>query len=354
MRPAQLQESLRARAKQGTDGRIPPLYIWGPPGIGKSRIVAEVAREMGIGFVDVRLLLCDPSDLKGIPFPDVQNRTALWLPPSNLPVTMNGKRPDIPEKGILFFDDMPTAPPLLQAAAYQITTPPYAIGDAKLLPGWAVLAAGNRREDRSLTHRVPPALASRFTHVELEPNQTDWTNWAIKHDISPTIISFLNNFGEDAGGISMLFNFNPEKEERAFPTPRGWEGVDGILNAGYSESVEYIEIEGTVGQAAGAKFSAFRRLFNKLPDPMDILVRKRYTVTPKSIDSLFAFIGMVSGKADKSQQHLDAIFGWAQTLPEEAGVLLGKLTYGKYRENCALSPAFVKWSTAHADLLVDL
>ena len=351
MRPSEIKEYFRALAKQGVEGRLPPGYVWGPPGIGKSRIIADIAQEMKIGFVDVRLLLCDPSDLKGIPFPDVQNKTALWFPPSTLPVTMNGKRPDLPEKGILFFDDMATAPPLLQAAAYQISTPPYALGDAKLLRGWAVAAAGNRREDRSLTHRMPPALANRFTHLELEPNLPDWTNWAVSHDISPTIITFLNNMGDDAGGISMLFAFNPEKEERAFPSPRAWEGVDGILKAGLSENVEGMAIEGTVGLAASAKFGVFRRLFNKLPDPMDILIRKRYSVTPKQIDSQFAFVGMVVSKADKT--HLDSIFGWASALPEEMGVLLGKLTHGKFRDACALSPAFIKWASEHADVMID-
>ncbi len=90
-----------------------PVFLWGPPGIGKSSIVAQIAKEQDIACIDLRLSLLDPTDLRGIPFFDTNKDTAVWAPPSFLP---DGSQ----KEGILFLDELNTAAPMVQASAYQL------------------------------------------------------------------------------------------------------------------------------------------------------------------------------------------------------------------------------------------
>lgn len=348
MRAKDLKEVVRAhlRAGSGTE-EIGSLYIEGPPGIGKSAIVAEVAEEEGVGCIDFRLLLRDPTDLRGIPIPDFDHMTAMWLPPSELP----GNNGHHTERGILFFDDMVTAPPLVQASAYQITLFPHRLGEYQLPPKWVIIGAGNRAEDRSLVHRMPLALRDRFFKVVLEVHLGDWTSWASTHGIDATIISFLNNMGEEAGGGNLLYALDPQRDDKG-PTPRSWAIASNILKQGFPPHVEQECLEGTIGLAAGDKFSVFRSLFNQLPNPDDILVRKRFQVTPKRIDHVYALVGMVAQRCQGHQ--VDNAVAWASHLPEEFGVLLVKILMGKYRAEVGLTPSFKRWVEKHADVLVGL
>uniref|UniRef100_UPI0025DB766D AAA family ATPase n=1 Tax=Sulfuricurvum sp. TaxID=2025608 RepID=UPI0025DB766D len=92
------------------DAKI-PTFLWGAPGIGKSSIIKQIARESGIECIDLRLSLMDPTDLKGIPFYEKDSHSALWAPPSFLP--REGR-------GILFLDELNSAAPAVQASAYQL------------------------------------------------------------------------------------------------------------------------------------------------------------------------------------------------------------------------------------------
>jgi MoxR-like ATPase len=90
-----------------------PVFIWGPPGIGKSSIVKQIATSQELEFLDLRLSLLDPTDLKGIPFFNAETKEGVWAKPSFLPS-------DTGSKGILFLDEINTAPPAVQASAYQL------------------------------------------------------------------------------------------------------------------------------------------------------------------------------------------------------------------------------------------
>ena len=118
-----------------------PTFLWGAPGIGKSSIVKQIADSLNIGFIDLRLALMDPTDLKGIPFYDKESHSALWAPPAFLP--RDGT-------GILFLDELNSAPPSVQASAYQLILD-RKVGEYELPDGWAIVSAGNRESDRGVT-----------------------------------------------------------------------------------------------------------------------------------------------------------------------------------------------------------
>ena len=113
MRPAQLAFILDREFESTTAGHHTPVMLWGPPGVGKSQIVAQVAARHGVPIIDIRLSQMEPSDLRGIPF-RVENRVE-WAVPAMLP-DANRHWP----AGILFLDEITSAPPAVSAAAYQL------------------------------------------------------------------------------------------------------------------------------------------------------------------------------------------------------------------------------------------
>ena len=166
-----------------------PVMVWGQPGVGKSQIMVQVAESLGIPILDQRLAQMDPVDLRGIPFiNEVEGKTYTdWAMPGFLPrVERDG------ENGILFLDELPSAPQANQAAAYQLILD-RKLGDYELPPGWVVFGAGNLAKHRAISVRMSSALANRFGHFEeLEVSKDEWETWAIGQKIDQDIISFIN------------------------------------------------------------------------------------------------------------------------------------------------------------------
>ena len=156
-----------------------PAFLWGAPGVGKSQVVAQVAAALGLRLIDIRAVLLDPVDLRGLP--TVEDGKAAWAIPAFLPE--NGA-------GILFLDELNAAPPLVQAACYQLVLD-RALGEYHLPEGWSVFAAGNREGDRAVTSRMSSALANRFVHLSFEPDLDDWSRWAMgPGDLRSEVVAF--------------------------------------------------------------------------------------------------------------------------------------------------------------------
>ena len=142
-----------------------PVFLWGAPGVGKSQVVAKVAADRGMALRDIRAVLLDPVDLRGLP--RLENGRAEWCPPAFLP------GPDDPEQGIIFLDELNAAPPLVR--------PPVParldrrIGEYRLPRRLGVsVAAGNREKGQGRYHRMPSALANRMVHLEFDVSPDDW------------------------------------------------------------------------------------------------------------------------------------------------------------------------------------
>ncbi|MDP2894460.1 MAG: MoxR family ATPase, partial [Sulfurimonas sp.] len=250
MRATELIEIINSLVEQ----RV-PTFLWGAPGIGKSSIVKQIAKEKGVGFIDLRLALMDPTDLKGIPFYDKESHTALWAPPAFLP--REGE-------GILFLDELNSAPPSVQASAYQLILD-RKVGEYELPDGWAIVAAGNREGDRGVTYRMPTPLANRFVHFEMEVSIEDWRFWAYKNGVNESIISYISYKNEH------LFTFDPKSEAKSFATPRSWEFVNSILNGNISKELLLDTLSGAVGREVAVSFLSFIKVMHKLPDIENIL-----------------------------------------------------------------------------------
>ena len=157
-----------------------PVFIWGGPGIGKSAVVAQVASAMGVDLQDIRALLLDPVDLRGLPFVASDGRSR-WATPGFLP--QDGT-------GILFFDELNAAPAMVQASLYQLVLD-RKLGEYRLPDGWAIVAAGNREGDRAVTTRMPTPLRNRSVHIDFEVDAQEWSSWAIQNTIRPEVVAFI-------------------------------------------------------------------------------------------------------------------------------------------------------------------
>lgn len=328
MRAAAVQSAVETlvRANQ-------PLYIWGPPGVGKSDVVKAAALSLGRDLVDIRALLLDPVDLRGLPRITEDGKTS-WSRPDFLPESGSG---------ILFLDELNAAPPLVQAACYQLVLD-RRIGEYRLPSGWSVVAAGNRETDRAVTHRMPSALANRFTHIDFDVRLEDWVDWAFQAEIAPEIIAFLRFRPK------LLHDFDPTRNEKAFPTPRSWAFVSRILQGTEDPVLVADLVRGTVGAGAAAEFTGFLSLCERLPEATDLLENPEDWIVPEEDPALmYAVCELVASHA--APETFSGIAKIAGRLPVEFAVLLMR---DAIRKDTTLveTPEFTDWAELHADVLV--
>ncbi len=283
-----------------------PTFLWGAPGIGKSSIVKQIAKSKGIGFIDLRLALMDPTDLKGIPFYDKDSHTALWAPPAFLP--RDGE-------GILFLDELNSAAPSVQASAYQLILD-RRVGEYELPEGWAIVAAGNREGDRGVTYRMPSPLANRFVHFEMDVDVEDWRLWAYKNAIDDRVVSYISYKNEH------LFTFDAKSDTKSFATPRSWEYVNSVLKSSVSENLLLETIGGAVGRDVAVSFLAFCKVVNRLPDIKSILESGSGEYSDE-VDVLYALsTGLVSAYLKESDdEKLENILSYTLGLKSEFAVM---------------------------------
>jgi hypothetical protein len=245
-----------------------PIFIWGPPGIGKSELVADIVNSGSLGsatMIDLRLALLEPTDIRGYPFRNLETNTMEWAPPSDLPSVEFAAEYDTV---VLFLDELNSAPPSVQAAAYQLVLN-RKIGQYDLPRNVVIVAAGNRETDRGVTYRMPAPLANRFRHINMAVDFVDWQRWAMNNNIHPDVIGYLSYAKQD------LFDFDPKTSSQAFATPRSWSYVSEILFTPGFDAAEIFEqkaeIAGAVGEGMAGKFVEHRRIASSLPSPEDIL-----------------------------------------------------------------------------------
>ena len=309
-----------------------PVFLWGPPGVGKSQLVAQTAESLGLALIDIRAVLLDPVDLRGLPQINADGRTH-WRSPAFLPA---GGR------GVLFLDELNAAPPLVQAACYQLILD-RALGEYRLPDGWTVIAAGNRDQDRAVTHRMPSALANRFVHLEIEAHLEDWVAWATRAGLRPEVISFLRF------RPSLLHDFDPAVASRAFPTPRSWEFVSTMLAGAPDPDVELDLLRGAVGDGAALEFSGYLKLWRELPDTDAVLADPDAAPAPAEPGAAYAICEALGRMA--SPETMPALTRYAARLPVEFGVLLMRDAV-RHDSRAAHTESFAAWARDNAEVFV--
>lgn len=286
MTPGELDIYLDGLVENGLDLSV---MIWGPPGVGKSSIVASVAKRRGYGFIDVRLSQLAPTDLRGLPVPE--NGEAKWFPPEFLPRQGSG---------ILFLDEMNMAPPAVQGIAQQLVLD-RKVGTYAVPDGWYIWSAGNRKEDRASVFDMPAPLANRFLHVEVKPDLKSFQLYAAAHDLHPQIVAFVSFRS------NLLHNLDPQSP--AWPSPRTWEMASRLHR-------HNLPVEPAVGAGAAAEFRAFLKIYSKLPDLGEILEGKgkkvKFPEEPSQRYAITVGLGMQSELAEHGLNCFDWLHARAQ------------------------------------------
>jgi dynein-related subfamily AAA family protein len=306
-----------------------PACLWGSPGIGKSQIVHQLARSLNMLVRDVRAVLLDPVDLRGLPHVNGDNR-AHWAIPEFLP--RDGR-------GILFLDELNRAPQLVQNACFQLVLDRQ-LGEYILPPDWQVVAACNRESDGGGITKMSSALCNRFIHLDCEPDLDDWCKWAVKNSIEPAVIAFLR-FRPD-----LLHKF--DRTEKAFPSPRSWEFVSKIAGKQSNPNIEHALYAGTVGTGAAVEFSAFIRLYRSIPSIDAILLNPTSASVPTDPASLYAVAAALARRA--SVPNIRRAITYLDRMPQEYAVMAVKDATARDTGLCATSE-FTSWCVSHSDVV---
>lgn len=257
------------------------VFLWGPPGIGKSELVSSIAKNLGGVMIDLRMAQMEPTDIRGIPYYNSVENNMHWAPPVSLPTKEFAKKHPIV---VLFLDELNSAPPAVQAVGYQLVLD-RKVGEYVLPDNVVICAAGNRESDKGVTYRMPMPLANRFIHIEMRSDLTAWQKWAINNDIHTDVIGFLSHNKGD------LWQFDSKSSARAFPTPRSWTFVsDLIKQEDMDDDTLFTLIAGTVGEGLAHKFIAHRRVSSKMPHPMDILTGKVTDLKVKEVSAMYSLV----------------------------------------------------------------
>lgn len=255
-----------------------PVFLWGPPGIGKSDVVSQIADSLSAKMIDVRLSLWEPTDIKGIPYFDSTQNKMVWGQPSELPDEELASKYD---HIVLFLDEMNSAAPAVQAAAYQLILN-RRVGEYRLPDNVMIIAAGNREADKGVTYRMPSPLANRFVHLEMAVSFDDWFKWAVDNNIHSDVVGYLQFAKQD------IYTFDPKAGSRSFATPRSWSFVSELLEDGLDEGTTTDLVAGAIGEGLAVKFMAHRKVAANMPNPTDILEGKVTELKTKEVSAMYS------------------------------------------------------------------
>lgn len=268
--------------------------LWGPPGIGKSSVVRQIADEMQIGFIDVRLSQLAPTDLRGIPTIDKEKNILHWAAPDFLPRDPNSQ-------GIFFLDEFNMATSVLMGVSQELILD-RRVGDYKLPDGWVIVAAGNRAEDRAAVNALPAPVANRFIHFSAEACLEEYKDllynfFEFSDKAKSEIIGFLNFRPE------LLYKNTKASKDMAFPTPRSWEMAGNLLDLD-------VDIAHAVGEDTSIQFRAYQKVYSKIPNLMDILEGE--DVTCENLSDPSTTTAIISGLVAqaKTPEHFSNALGW--------------------------------------------
>ena len=256
--------------------------LWGPPGVGKSELIQGISDSGILGkcfVIDVRLPLMEPTDIRGIPYFNPDERTMKWAPSEEFPTAEFAAKYD---NVILFLDELSAAPQSVQAASYQLMlnrrVGPYVLPDNVF-----VVAAGNREGDASVSYKMPQALRNRLVHFEIRVDFNSWFDWAVDNGVHPDVLAYLNNAKGD------LFKFDPRSAERAYPTPRSWTFVSDIMedDEDINDGDLMEMVAGTMGEGTAQSFVSYREIGKDLPSPREVLDGVKTEMKNKDVSAAY-------------------------------------------------------------------
>lgn len=332
MRPSQLTSLLVELLPSGLS-----VLIKGRPGVGKTDIVNETAKRLGMDIVTSHPVVSDPTDYKGLPF--VIDKHAEFLPFDNLRILIDAKKPTIN-----FLDDLGQAPPAVQAAVMQLLWSRMLDGK-KISDNVVFVAATNRKEDKASVAGILEPVKSRFTTiVELEADHDEWTMWAMQHKMPQQLIAFIN------ARPNLLCDFQPTSDIVNTPTPRTVANLGMLMNCNLSDAVFFEAAKGAVGEGFVSEFRGFLDVYKFLPDPKEALKNPDDITIPTDPSTKYAFlVGLVFNVTKKTMGNFVTIMERLGDDFAAAGVNM-VVTMAKDKKLCE-TDAYALFVAKHQEIL---
>ncbi|ATY13061.1 AAA family ATPase [Amycolatopsis sp. AA4] len=274
-----------------------PVLLWGEPGIGKTAALNQLAEALELPLTTVIASVHEPSDFSGLPVvgddPAVQG-VPMAPPDWAVRLVREGR-------GLLFLDELSTAPPAVQAALLRVVLE-RRVGALRLPPGVRIVAAANPRSSAADGWELSPPLANRFVHLQWNYDHDvvvrglggTWPKAALPR-LDPVRLPDAVTFARRAvcGLLTArpgLVHQLPKSESRRggpWPSPRSWEMTLRLIAfataAGASREVLSMLVRGTVGDGPGLELLAGLDRMD-LPDPETLLADPRAAVLPERGD----------------------------------------------------------------------
>lgn len=313
-----------------------PMFIWSPPGCGKTEHLAQICESLGFDLIDWRLAQMDAVDVRGIPFRTNDGRTD-YAPPLSLPEEGCGPT-------VLFLDELMQAHPSVVAVAGQLINE-RRLGDYHLPDNVVIVGASNRHTDRSAANKMPAHTANRFSHYELTVGAEEWAEWAIQNNIDERVIAFVRFRPE------LVYQFDPKSDEVAYPTLRSWTRLSSLIDGVDDSALLHPLAVATVGGGAGAEFVAFCTALDDLPDLDALIANPADHVDPQRADLRYAITTALSRRADDA--NVESIWAFLLKLPAEYQVLWAKYVRSLNQFDFLSTGVYLDVIAIHRDILIN-
>lgn len=320
MNIAQTKEALRAL---WSNDACPPAFLSGPPGVGKTATVSQVAADMGLALITIALPTCESVDLRGLPV--IVGGATTWASP----LPKDGE-------GVLLLDEISSAPRDVQVAAHHLLHAER--GSDMCMPvGWRVACTGNRAVDRSTYIPLSAPLRNRLTYIEVQADVEEWAAWSQRQNLHPALIGFLR------WRPNLLTTAKPP-DEGPFSSPRSWHSCSSILKLSVSALVERALLAGTVGEGAATELAAYMLTYRELPTARAIMQNPKKAEVPTSPSILYA---LVTALAQYTVIEQSSAMQYVRRLPAE----FIRLYLGDVKDRWSLrdDPAVVDWIDKHPE-----
>lgn len=227
---------------------VRPVFIWGPPGIGKSALVQQFAGDVGMPCVSLLGSQLAPEDLIGVP--QISGDTSYFCPPRSIARK---------EPYVLFLDELNACSHEVQKAFYSLIHE-RRIGEYYLPEGSVVIGAGNRAQDSAIVKPMSSALLNRMVHIAVRADVRQWLDWAHQNQLHPLVTSYIQERPDHLWS-------QPPRHEEPFSTPRSWHALSDAMNS-YPEPIPQRQLEilanGCLSPAHATQFRAYlKNLKNK-------------------------------------------------------------------------------------------
>jgi hypothetical protein len=326
MKPSHVAALIRSRL---SSNHHRPIHLEGSPGLGKTQIPAQIARESGIGFLAVHAPMLPPEDLG---FPVINSdRTDVSFVVSKSRFPLVGS--SHPARGILLVDELAQADAPTQKALANLFQEREIHGHS-ILPGWLIISTGNRSTDRSGASRLLSHLANRLTRIPVEVSLDDWCAWALTSGIRPEVIAFIRF------RPALLSTFDPNADINA--TPRAWsEGISPAIG-NIPPELELASFTGDIGEGPASEFIAFLRIFRNLPDLATIEKSPQTAQIPSELSAVYALTGALVSRLTPA--NFPAYLSYVSRLSPEFSVMFTQDAL-KRLPVLADTPAYITWAT---------